>query len=289
MPASRRHDRPSASGLLLLPAGALYFVFFVIPLSFSFVFSFGHRGDYGGIELGFSLDQYLRLAQPIYSKIFFTTLAMATTGSVACLLLGYPLAYYLATRAHRHKMLMVLLVIIPFWTSFLIRTYGIMILINDRGILNTLLMNLDIVSEPLHILFTPWAILLGLVYNYLPLMVFPLFVSLDRLDKTLLEASKDLGAGRLATFRNITLPLSWPGVIAGLLLVFIPLTGEYVVPQILGGGRILFMGGLITSQFVSTRDWAFGSAAAVSLIVLLLLAVTLYMRFGGRHAENPLG
>ena len=289
MVARSRHDRPSASWWLLLPAGVWYFSFFLIPLGFVFVFSFGHRGDYGGIELGFSFDQYLRLAQPIYSKIFLTTLAMATAGSLACLLLGYPLAYYLATRVHRHKMLMVLFVIIPFWTSFLIRTYGITILINDRGILNTLLMNLGIVSEPLQILFTPWAILLGLVYNYSPLMVFPLFVSLDRLDKTLLEASKDLGAGRLATFRNITLPLSWPGVIAGLILVFIPLTGEYVVPQILGGGRILFMGGLITSQFVSTRDWAFGSAAAVSLIVLLLLAITLYMRLGGRQAENPFG
>lgn len=286
-PTTDRAASPSASRWLVLPAGVWYFFFFVIPLSFAFIFSFGHRGAYGGIELGFSFDQYVRLAQPIYSKTFLTTLAMASAGTLGCLILGYPLAYFLATRVHRHKLLMLLLVIIPFWTSFLIRTYGITILINDRGLLNTLLMNLGWVSEPVRLLFTPWGILLGLVYNYLPLMVFPLYVSLERLDKTLLEASKDLGAGRLATFRNITLPLSLPGVIAGLMLVFIPLTGEYVVPQILGGGKILFMGGLITSQFVSTRDWAFGSAAAVSLIVLLLLVITVYMRRLGRRAEDP--
>lgn len=289
MSAGSRQEAPSAAGWLAAPAGLWYLLFFLVPLGFAFVFSFGHRGDYGGIELGFSAAQYVRLAQPIYSRIFLTTLVMASAGSLGCLVLGYPLAYFLATRVRRNKLLMVLFVIIPFWTSFLIRTYGIMILINDQGLINSLLIGMGWVSEPVHVLFTPWAILLGLVYNYLPLMVFPLFVSLDRIDKTLLEASKDLGAGRLSTFRNITLPLSMPGVIAGLMLVFIPLTGEYVIPQILGGGRILFMGGLITSQFVSTRDWAFGSAAAVSLILLLLVAISLYMRSGGRRAENPLG
>lgn len=287
MAVSRRQESLSASIWLLAPAGVWYFFFFLIPLAVTFIFSFGHRAEYGGIELGFSFGQYERLAEPIYSKIFLTTLVMALAGTLGCLILGYPLAYFLATRVRRHKLLLLLFVIIPFWTSFLIRTYGMLILINDTGIINNFLRDLGLLSEPFHLRSTPSGIFLGLVYNYLPLMVFPLYVSLERLDKTLLEASKDLGAGRLATFRNITLPLSLPGVVAGLMLVFIPLTGEYVIPQILGGGKILFMGGLITSQFVSTRDWAFGSAASVSLIILLLVTILLYLRMLGRRAENP--
>jgi spermidine/putrescine transport system permease protein len=205
---------------------------------------------------------------------------MAVAGTIGCLLVGLPLAYFIATRARRRKGLFILLLVIPFWTSFLIRTYSWLIVLGRENLGGTIG---AIVGDPdFRILGTPAAVLLGLVYGYLPLMVFPLYVTLERMDRTLVEASKDLGAGRWATFRQITLPIALPGLITGSILVFIPMMGEYVIPQILGYGRTFLVGNALVDAFIQTRNWPFGSAMAVLLILVMLLTITFYVWFVNR-------
>jgi spermidine/putrescine transport system permease protein len=271
--------------VLVAPAAFWYAAFFVIPLGFILVFSFLTSADYGGVDFKFSLDNYPRLfSDPIYVRIFVNTLGMAFSGTLLCLLVGYPLAYFLATRAGRWKNLFLVMLIVPFWTSFLTRTYAWLILLSDNGPLAHLLQRANLLHGDLNFLYSYKAVLMGIVYNYLPLMVFPLYVSLERLDKRLLEAAKDLGAGRLRAFRRVTVPLTMPGILTGCLLVFIPLMGEYVIPSILGGAKSFMIGNLIGDEFVSAHDWAFGSALGMSVIVLLLVLITVYFRVARRGA-----
>jgi spermidine/putrescine transport system permease protein len=253
----------------------------VAPLAIVTVFSFGNRAKNGGWEPAFTLDNYVRLlGSPERLEPFFTSLWMAIVGTIGCLLVGLPLAYFIASRGGRRKGLFILLMVIPFWTSFLIRTYSWLIVLgkdNLGGFIGT------IVGDPdFRILGTPLAVLLGLVYGYLPLMVFPLYVTLERMDWTLVEASKDLGAPRWATFRQVTLPIALPGLITGSILVFIPMMGEYVIPAILGYGRTFLMGNALVDAFIQTRNWPFGSAMAVGLILIMLVTVTFYVWFVNR-------
>src|SRR5215471_6930796 len=276
----RRMPVWAPSLVLLLPALVWYGVFFLGPLGQMVLISFGERGPYGGVEPGFYLDSYQELTNPLYVNIFVVTLRMALLGTIGCLIVGYPLAYFLATRAGYYKTMLFLLIIVPFWTSFLIRTYAWETILDPQGGFSSLLQILGVIHQPLSILFSQVAIFIGIVYNYLPLMVFPLYVSLERMDKRLVEASKDLGAGRFGTFRQVTLPLTLPGMMTGCLLVFIPLTGEYLIPTILGGSKNLFLGNLIGEQFLGLgggTDWPFGSALSVSVIVLLLALVGIYL------------
>lgn len=267
----------AVTALLLAPTSAWYLLLLVVPLIILLVFSLGARAPEGGYAPALQLDNYLEL--PTRATAFINTLWMAAGGTMLCLLVGYPLAYYLATRAGTKRTLLLVLVVVPFWTSFLIRTYAWMTILGNTGI--------PAIAEGLgfgHIALinTPLAVMIGIVYNYLPLMVFPLYVSLERLDKRLLEASKDLGAGRLATFRQVTLPLSIAGLLSGAMLVFIPIMGEYVIPALLGGGKVFFVGNALVDLFLQSRNWPFGSAAAIVLILVILLAVTLYLRVGSR-------
>lgn len=276
-----------SSLMLLLPALIWYGVFFLAPLTQMVIISFAQRGAYGGVEPGFYLDSYQELSRPLYVNVFVVTLRMALIGTIACLIVGYPLAYFLATRAGRYKTTLFLLIIVPFWTSFLIRTYAWETILDPDGLLSHLLQAMGIIQQPLSILYSPVAIFIGIVYNYLPLMVFPLYVSLERMDKRLVEASKDLGAGRFATFRQVTLPLTLPGVVTGCLLVFIPLTGEYLIPTILGGSKNIFMGSLIANQFLEVRDWPFGAALGVVVMLLLLALVYVYLMIFRRVQSVP--
>jgi spermidine/putrescine transport system permease protein len=274
-----------AGGVLLAPAALWYAAFFVVPLGFILVFSFLTSADYGGIEYKFNLGNYPQLlSAPIYLRIFLNTMGMAFSGTVLCLLVGFPLAYFLATRAGRWKNLFLILLIVPFWTSFLTRTYAWLILLSDNGPLAHVLRQTGLLQGDLGFLYTYKAVLMGVVYNYLPLMIFPLYVSLERLDKRLLEAAKDLGAGRLQAFWRITVPLTMPGILTGCLLVFIPLTGEYVIPAILGGAKSYMIGNLIGDEFVSAHDWAFGSALGMAVIVLLMFLIAVYFRVARRGA-----
>jgi spermidine/putrescine transport system permease protein len=260
-----------------MPTSAWYFLLLVVPLGILLLFSVGERAPEGGYAGGFTLDNYVRL--PTRATAFTNTLWMATGGTILCLLAGYPLAYYLATRAGAKKTLLLVLVIVPFWTSFLIRTYAWLTILGSTGI-PALVEGLGF--GHIVLLNTPLAVMIGIVYNYLPLMVFPLYVSLERLDKRLLEASKDLGAARWRTFLQVTLPLTLPGVLSGIILVFIPIMGEYLIPALLGGGKVFFVGNALVDAFLQSRNWPFGSAMAIGLILVVLVAVALYLRAGSR-------
>ena len=269
--------------VLLLPAGLWYLLLLVAPLLIIFVFSFGTRAKNGGYAPDFVLDNYVRAFEK--SSPFVTSLEMAVAGTIGCLLVGLPLAYFLATRAGGHKGLLVLLLVVPFWTSFLIRTYAwILILGPDAGVAGILESVTG--ADHVQILGTPIAVMIGLVYNYLPLMVFPLYVTLERMDRTLVEASKDLGAGRWGTFRQVTLPIALPGVVTGSILVFIPMMGEYVIPQILGYGRVYLMGNALVTDFLESRNWPSGSARAVVLILVMIITIAGYVWFLNRGRKS---
>ncbi len=259
---------------LLAPA-TLWFIFLLIlPLVVILVFSFGERADVGGYGGGFTFEHYLNL--PARLKAFQNTMTYAPLGTLLSLLVAYPLAYYLAVIVdRRYKFILLVLVIVPFWTSLLIRTYAWIYLLGGRGI-PALLEWFGI--EGVRLVNTPGAVLIGIVYGYLPLMVFPIFVSLEKLDKSLLEASDDLGSSPFRTFLQVTLPLSMPGVATGSMLVFILLMGEFLIPAFLGGGKVFFIGNAMVDLFLQSRNWPFGSAIAVTLVIIMLITVSLYMR-----------
>ena len=267
---------------LLAPASIWYLLLLVLPMAFVIVFSFGEKAKNGGYAPGFDLDNYGQVAKGI--DPFLTSLRMATIGTILTLLIALPLAYFLATRAGRHKGLFILLLVVPFWTSFLIRTYSWLIVLgreNLGGFVGALIGDPDF-----RILGTQTAIMLGLVYGYLPLMIFPIYVTMERMDRTLIEASKDLGAGRWATFRQVTLPITSTGLITGSILVFIPLMGEYVIPAILGYGRVFLIGNQLVLQFLESRNWPQGAARAVVLIVIMLVSVVVYLWFVNRGRKT---
>jgi len=271
--------------LLLAPAGTWFLVMLIVPLSVVFIFSFGERAPAGGVVPAFTFEQYANL--PARWTAFKNTLVLAPVGTIAALLIAYPLAYYLAVKADpKWKMILLVLVIVPFWTSILIRSYAWIFLLGGRGI-PALLGWMGF--EGIRLINTPFSVLVGIIYGYLPLMVFPLFVSLDRLDKRLLEASSDLGAKPWRTFVQITLPLSIPGIATGCMLVFILLMGEFLIPALLGGGKVFFVGNALVDLFLQSRNWAYGSAVAVTLVVVMLITVTIYMRLisrMGAHRED---
>ncbi len=271
-------------GLLALPATVWYLVMLVAPLATTIIISAGERGQQGGFVPQFTFSAYAALADPIYLPVLWTTFVLAVTGTLGCFALAYPLAYWLATRAGRRKSIGLVLVIIPFWTSFLIRTYAWLTILSPSGLLNGAL-NLAGLG-PVELLNTPIAVFIGILYNYLPLMVFPIYVSLERLERPLLEASFDLGAGGWATFRQVTWPLTLPGVAAGILLVFVPLTGEWVIPSILGGGKSYYLGTFMANQVTDSRNWPLGSAAATLLVGVMLVVVAAYLRILSRSAPG---
>jgi spermidine/putrescine transport system permease protein len=263
---------------LLAGASLWYFFLLVLPLAIVVLFSFGERSRIGGYAGGFTFDNFATAWTN--SSPFTTSLFLSIGGTVLCLLVGLPLAYYIATRAGKRKSLLIILLVIPFWTSFLVRTYAWLMILGPTGMAGFVG---DLLGDPNYrILGTPVAVLLGVVYGYLPLMVFPIYVTLERMDRSLVEASKDLGAGRWATFRQITLPIILPGLITGSILVFIPMMGEYVIPQILGYGRVYLIGNALVNEFLTARDWPGGAAKAVSLIILMLVAITFYLWFVNR-------
>jgi spermidine/putrescine transport system permease protein len=263
---------------LLTPVTIWLGLFFLVPLLFILAYSFGTSGIYGGITLGFNPGNYLRVFDPLYLEIVGRTLVIALINTFLCLLLGYPLAYFIAFKGGSRKNLLILLVMIPFWTSLLLRAYAWVVILGGNGIANRALQFLGITDGPVNLIFTPQAVTMGMVYSYLPFMILPLYAALEKFDVRLKEAAQDLGASRWHTFWRVTFPLSMPGVIAGSILVFIPSAGEFVIPNLLGGARTVLVGNLIQQQFLLARDWAFGSALAMMLAALLVGAIMFYVR-----------
>ena len=263
------------TALLLAPAGVFFFFLLILPLLVVLVYSFGELAEAGGYAPAFTLDNYLNL--PARSKAFINTLTLAPFGTLLTALFAYPMAYFLAVKVSpRWRMAMLVLVMAPFWTSQLLRYYAWILILGAKGIPSWLAW---IGIDDVRIINTPWAVLIGAVYGFLPLMVPPIYVSLEKLDKRLLEASADLGATPWKGFLQITLPLSLPGVAMGSMLVFILLMGDYILPQFLGGGKVYFIGNALVDLFLQSRNWPFGAAVSIALVVIMFVTIFFYMRF----------
>lgn len=301
--ATRPESRREKVRLLVLLTPSIFWltVFFLGPLLLVFAISFGQRGTYGGVEWVLSFESYVRFLDSLYLRIFARTLAIALATTLICLVIGYPMAYFMATRPSRWRNVLVLLLMIPFWTNFLIRTYAWLFILRDQGLINTLwtgpihnaiasaagvlpispLRTLVEASEsPLPLFGTTGAIIVGLVYGWLPEMVLPCYAAIERLDFSLVEAAQDLYASRLRSFLHVILPLTLPGVVAGSVLVFIPSLGAYVTPNLLGGAKSIMIGNVIYAQFMSARDYPFGSAVSFVLMAVMLVGTLIYFRTG---------
>jgi spermidine/putrescine transport system permease protein len=263
--------------LFLLPARLWMALFFAAPFAIVCGYSFLTRGDYGGVEQPWTLENFARLADPLYLTILWRSIWIAVLSTALCALLGFPLALFIS-RAGKRKNLYLQLILLPFWTSFLVRTYAWLFILRDTGLINTVLLRLHIIATPFQLLYNDDAVLIGLVYNFLPFFVLPMYATLERLDPALLEASADLGARPWATLWRVILPVSAPGLVAGSVLVFIPCLGAYLTPDLLGGGKSVMLGNLVQNQFTTARDWPFGSAASLVLMLVSALLLAALMR-----------
>ena len=266
--------------LFLAPAGVVIGTLFLAPLAIMLVYSFLTRGAYGGVTAQFTVENYQRVLDPLYAAILLRTFVMAGTATLGCLVLGFPLALFIS-RAGSRKNLYLQLVILPFWTSFLVRTYAWMFLLRDTGLINSVLLATGLIREPLPLLYNDGAVFVGLVYGYLPFVVLPLYATLERLDKSLLEAAADLGARPWMTLTRVVIPLCAPGFRAGALLVFIPCLGAYLTPDLLGGSKTVMVGNVIQNQFTTARDWPFGAAVSLLLMAIVMVLLMLLIRRGG--------
>jgi spermidine/putrescine transport system permease protein len=260
---------PGRTGWLLLAPLVLWALAFVVaPAAIMLVYSFARRGTLGGVVLGFTLESYQSVVDPVYLQIVTRSIAYAGLTTAICLAAGYPVAYLIGRAELRWRNLLLMAVMVPFWTSFLIRTYAWVTILKSEGLLNSLLVQLQLIAEPLELLYTPGAVVLGLVYTFLPFMILPIYSSVEKLDGALIEAALDLGAGPLRAFSRVIVPLTSPGIAAGVLLVFVPALGIYAVNDILGGGRVDMIGNIIENQFKgNARNWPFGAALGTTLLV----------------------
>jgi len=253
----------------LAPTAILMAVTMLAPLAIILVYSFLTRGAYGGVEPPSTIENYTRLWDPVYATIIIRSLWIAAVATALCLILGFPLALFIARSGARKNMYLGL-VILPFWTSFLIRTYAWMFILRDTGIVNSILQSLGVIREPLPLLYNSGAVILGLVYGFLPFMVLPLYATLERLDPSLLEAAADLGARPWDTLMRVILPLCVPGIRAGAILTFVPCLGTYLTSDLLGGSKTVLIGNLVQNQFTASRDWPFGAALSLALMAIAI-------------------
>ena len=263
-------------------------LFALLPNLALLLVGFLDRGETDFFIPVFTLDNYKRLFDPAFVDIFIQSMYLASVSMLVCLVVGYPFAYLLARANQRLRPWLLLLVVIPFWTNSLIRTYALIIILKTQGLINKLFLALGIVDGPFSLMYSEFAIFLGLTYTLLPFMILPLYASIEKLDVRLLDAAKDLGAGPLRSFWHITLPLTLPGIVAGCILVFLPALGTFYVPEILGGATNMLLGTFIKNQFLVARDWPLGAAASTILTLLLILMALVYRFANRKAAENDL-
>ena len=290
LPRDIRMRRLLGLGPSLLTIG----VFMILPMMILVVFSFLEADPYGGVEPVFSVDAYVQILyeidfddtisfNPIYLNIILRSIILALVATIGCFILGFPVAYFITRQSPRNQNLLLFLITLPFWTNLLIRTYSWILILSRDGVIEQPLLALGIIDESLGMMYTNGAITIGLIYTYLPLMVLPIYASLEKLDFRLIEAAHDLYAGRLKVLTKVILPLSMPGIIAGCILVFVPSLGAFISPDLLGGGKKLMLGSLIQLQFASSRNWPFGSAIAVCLLVLVMIALIIQARASAKR------
>ncbi len=287
--AERR--RALGARFIFLGPGLFYVtVFMAIPMVLVLSYAFLKRGRFGGVKMEFTLDNFHRVIESVYVSVIGNSILIATITTILALAIGYPTAYAIARLPRKWRNLALVLVVLPFWTNFLIRTYAWILLLNSEGPLNKGLMAVGILHEPLDLLYTRGAVVVGLLYAYLPLMILPIYASVERLDNSLIEAATNLGASRARAFFTITLPLTLPGTMIGAIFVFVPSLGNFIVPELLGGGKTVMIGNLIRDQFLKARDWPFGAVLALIMVALLIIlfagqaAISRRINGRGRHA-----
>jgi spermidine/putrescine transport system permease protein len=250
-------------------------VFVAVPITFLLVYSFCQRDEVGRIVFSFTLDNYRRVLDPVYLSIFGRSVFYAALTTVVCVVLGYPMAYYIARAREGLRERLLMLVMIPFWTSFLVRTYAWITILKREGLLNAMLSYTGLITAPFDMMYTPGAVVLGLVYAYLPFMILPIYTSAEKLDGSVVEAAHDLGAGPLKAFSTVIIPLTMPGIQAGVLMVFVPAIGMFAITDLMGGARVPMIGNVIQDQILKARDWPFG--AALGIVFMAMFAFTYWL------------
>jgi spermidine/putrescine transport system permease protein len=277
----RRRNRKRNTIPALTMAGPVTFwmlVFVLLPLLYVVFISFMKRDEFGGILYQFTFSNYTEILQPVYLNVIWKSIKLAFLTTAICILIGYPLAYYIARKPSKLAAKLLMLVMIPFWTNTLVRLYSINLIGQPNGFLNKFLMDIGMISKPLDILYSDGIVVVGLLISMLPFAILPLYASIEKLDKAYLEASSDLGAKPAVTFWRITIPLTFPGIFASVILVFIPSLGMYYVPEALGGGKVMLIGSLIRNQFLVTKNWPFGASLSILLVLITLVMLWLYTR-----------
>ena len=271
--AVRQREPGRITWLLVAPLFLWVAAFVIAPTLIMLVYSFCERGTLGGVVFNFTLANYAAVFDPTYLQIVVRSIFFAGLTTAICLAMGYPVAYFIGRASEKSRNLLLMMVMIPFWTSFLIRTYAWVTILKNEGLLNSVLIQYGLIAQPFEMLYTPGAVILGLVYTFLPFMILPIYTSVEKLDNALVEAAFDLGAGPLRAFSKVIVPMTSPGITAGILLVFVPALGLYAVNDILGGGKVDMIGNIIENQFKgNARNWPFGAALGITLMVAFALA-----------------
>ncbi|MCL2544645.1 MAG: ABC transporter permease subunit [Clostridia bacterium] len=279
---SKAKKRRTQALWLLLPLGAITALFVAAPLVYVIALSFLQRGESMGVTGPATVESYVRMFDARYARVMLDSISIAVYTTVLSLLIGYPFAYFMARAKRRWRNLLMLLVIVPFWTNALVRVYGWRILLLANGPINTFLLQIGLIDRPLKLLFTYGAMLLGMVYSLLPFMILPVYSSVEKMDWQCEAAARDLGAGPWRAFFTVTLPLTMPGVLAGCVLVFVPSVGLFFIADLLGGSQVMVIGNLIRDQLLKARDWPFGSALSVALLAVTCAVLFIYRRAGGK-------
>lgn len=284
---TRRGRAALSERLALLGPGAVYGAFFfVVPLTLVVVYAFLSPSRFGGVQGPPTLENVIQLGEPVYRSVLATSLLLATSAAVIALLIGYPVAYGITRLPRRWRTVALIAIVLPFWTNFLIRMYAWIVLLNNEGLINKLLRASGLTQDSIALMNNQPAIVLGFVYAYLPLMILPLYAALERLDHETVEAATNLGASPLVRFFTVILPLTLQGAITGFLFVFIPSLGNFVVPELLGGGKTATLGTLARDQYLKTRDWPFGASVALMVLVLVAVIVVIQIRLARRYGAN---
>ncbi len=277
------HSRPSWKAWALLTPMVLWLALFVVvPTLILLVYSFCERDEVGGVVFTFTVRNYERVFDPVYLRIFGRSIGYAAVTTIICVIIGYPVAYYIARVEESLRNKLLLLVMVPFWTSFLIRTYAWITILKQEGLLNGFIQAMGLEIAPFNLLYTPVAVVIGLVYAYLPFMILPIYGSAEKLDNSLIEAAYDLGAGPVRAFSSVIVPLTMPGIAAGTLLVFVPAIGMFAITDLMGGAKVPMIGNVIQNQFLQARDWPFGAALGVVFMLMFALTYVLLQRRGSR-------
>ncbi|MBP2026388.1 spermidine/putrescine transport system permease protein [Acetoanaerobium pronyense] len=273
---------------LATPYALWILLFTVVPIFIILIYSFTERDPFGGMTLKFTIENYRMFFEPIYLNVLWRSIKLSVYSTIACLLIGYPMAYIISKAKLKRRNLMVMLFILPLWTNFLLRTYAWMVILRDQGPINELLLRFGLIDEPIRMLYTNGAVIMGMVYNFLPFMVLPIYSVLSKMDYSLIEAAKDLGADTKGVFTKVIFPLSFPGVASGILMVFMPAISTFVISDLLGGGQTILLGNLIQNQFMMARNWQFGSAISMIMMVMIIISMGYLGKHGSKEGRTGL-